>query len=86
MRGASTEVTRPAGAWPTLVGLAILWIAAVADQVWLFAALFIGWALFDVLTGESHFVQRITRRDHPFVFWAIITSWIAMSILWVLVG
>ena len=86
MRGATTEVTTTGSAWPTLIALCILWVAAIANQVWLFAALFIGWAAFDVITGESHFIQRITRRDHPVVFWSIILSWIAMSILWVLVG
>ena len=83
MRGATTEVEGVSSAWPTIAGLIVLWIAAIANQVWLFAALFIGWALFDIVTGESHFIQRITRRDHPAVFWAIVSSWIVMSILWV---
>ena len=86
MRGATSDLRTVSSAWPTVVGLTILWVAAIANQVWLFAALFIGWALFDVVTGESHFIQRVTRRDHPVVFWSIITSWIVMSVLWVLVG
>lgn len=86
MRGATTEPQGQRGTWPTIAALVVLWVAAIANQVWLFAVLFIGWAVYDVLAGESHFIQRITRRDHPVVFWSIITSWIVMSVLWVLVG
>lgn len=84
MRGAATDIETAGSAWPTLAGLAILWFAALADQVWLFAALFGGWAILDIVTGESRFIQRITRQEHPAVFWAIVSSWIVMSILWVL--
>ncbi|MEM7339949.1 MAG: hypothetical protein AAF467_14940 [Actinomycetota bacterium] len=85
MRGATETVART-GVWPTIVGLVVLWVAAVANQVWVFALLFVGWALLDVATGESHFIQRITRRENPKVFWSIVGSWIVMSVLWVVAG
>ncbi len=85
MRGA-TEIVERSGVWPTIVGLAVLWGAALANQVWIFAVLFIAWALFDVFTGESNFIQRITRTEHPVVFWAVIGSWISMAVLWVVAG
>jgi hypothetical protein len=36
-----------------------------------FGLLFLGWALWDITTGESHFLQRIRRRQNPVVFWAV---------------
>ncbi len=82
MRGATTTVERT-GTWPTIIGLGVLWAAVLANQVWIFALLFIGWALLDITTGESHFIRRINRGDHPTLFWAITISWILMSVLWI---
>lgn len=83
MRGRTADARSLGGIAPAVVGLIVLWIAALANQVWIFAFLFIGWALYDIVNGESHFVQRITRDDHPVLFWSVVVSWIAMSILWV---
>lgn len=85
MRGA-TRALEPTGAWPTIIGLVILWIAVLANQVWIFAILFVGWAVFDIVTGESHFVQQIKRSERPTLFWSITSSWTVMSILWVIYG
>ena len=85
VRGA-TERVETGGVAPVVVGLAILWIAALLDQVWVFALLFVGWALYDIAMGESHFIQRVTRRDHPVLFWSIVGSWIVLSVAWVVAG
>lgn len=83
MRGATRTPAR-ADRWPVVVGLVLLWLAVLADQVWVFGVLFIGWAVLDIRSGESHFVRRVTRRRQPLLFWAVIASWIAMSLLWIL--
>lgn len=90
MRGATdsirTAATSDRTIWLPVVGLVALWIAAITDQVWVFAALFIGWALLDIAAGESHFIRRVARREHPLLFWSIVASWIAMSVLWLAAG
>ncbi|HAI63907.1 MAG TPA: hypothetical protein DDY35_11365 [Acidimicrobiaceae bacterium] len=87
MRGAATTSTSTTGARGdvrlAVAGLVVLWAAALAGQVWVFALLFLGWAAYDVWAGESHFIQRVTRAEHPVVFWSIVASWVAMSILWI---
>ena len=71
------------GPWPTWVAVAALWFFALAGQVWILAALFLAWAVYDLVTGESGFVQRITRREQPVTYWLVVSTWIALSILWI---
>jgi len=70
--------------WPTLLGLAVIWVLTLSGHTWIFAVLFLGWALFDLVTGESHFIQRVTRGHNPITFWAVVTTWIAIAVLWLI--
>ncbi|MGI9613072.1 MAG: hypothetical protein ACR2QO_09195 [Acidimicrobiales bacterium] len=81
---ATTGIGRTSRTWPTLAALALLWAATFANQVWVFGLLFLGWALWDIATGESFFLQRICRRDNPLAFWAIELSWIGFGLVWLL--
>ena len=81
--GGSPGRVRPA---PTLLALAVLWALALVGQTWVFALLFLGWAVSDVLAGESWMLQRVTRRHNPATFWAIVVTWVAMAILWLIYG
>ena len=67
--------------WLTWVALAVIWCAAVLDQLWVFSLLLVGWALYDIRTGESLFVQRITRRHQPVTYWLIVATWISFAVL-----
>ena len=69
--------------WPTWVALVALWIFTLAEQFWLFPALFLAWAAYDLVTGQSSFVQRVTRREQPVTYWLVVATWIALSILWI---
>ncbi len=80
----TSPMTKPAGkTWPTLVVLAVLWATSLVSQVWVFGLLFLAWAAYDIVKGESFFIQRITRRHHPLTFWAIEASWIGFGLLWI---
>jgi len=74
-----TRLRRP---WMTWAGLAALWALTFTQQYWMWSALFLGWAAYDIFTGESSFVQRVTRRANPVTYWLIVTSWVALSSLW----
>ena len=67
--------------WLTWVALAAIWCAAVLDQLWVFSLLLLAWALYDIRTGESLFIQRITRRSQPVTYWLIVATWIAFAVL-----
>ena len=51
--------------WLTWVALATIWCAVLLDQTWVFALLLTAWVIYDLRTGESLFIQRITRREQP---------------------
>ncbi len=70
--------------WPTLAVLALLWAATIASQTWVLGLLFLGWAAWDIVTGESFFLQRIRRRTNPVTFWAVELSWIGFGLIWIL--
>lgn len=74
--------TRSLRLWPTWIAVAALWAFALTEQIWLFAVLFLAWAAFDIATGESSFVQRVTRRDQPVTYWLVVSSWVLLSVLW----
>lgn len=67
--------------WLTWVALAAIWCAAVLDQLWVFSLLLVAWALYDIRTGESLFIQRITRRGQPVTYWVIVGTWILFAVL-----
>ena len=70
--------------WPTCAALAALWILTFANQSWVYALLFLAWGLYDLATGESSFIQRVTRRDHPATYWVVVSTWILLAVLWLM--
>ncbi len=83
---AATTRPSPTGVrtWPTIVALVVIWAMAMTGQVWIFALLFLGWAASDVVSGDSVLVQRVERRRNPVTFWAVVATWVALAILWLL--
>ena len=67
--------------WPTWVALAAIWCALFLDLAWMFSLLLLAWALYDIRTGESLFIQRITRREQPVTYWLIVATWISFGVL-----
>lgn len=76
-----TRLRRPCMTW---AGLAALWVLTFSGQYWMWSVLFLGWAAYDIVTGESSFIQRVTRRGDPVTYWLIVASWVALSLLWLL--
>ena len=68
--------------WPTLTALAVLWMLTFAGQYWVYALLFLAWGVYDLATGESSFIQRVSRRDQPLTYWLVVSTWILLSALW----
>ena len=69
--------------WPTWAALTALWALTLANQVWVYALLFLAWGIYDLVTGESSFIQRITRRAHPVTYWLVVSTWIVLAALWI---
>ncbi len=70
-------------AWPTWAAVAALWVLTYTEQWWVYPVLFLVWAIYDVATGESNFIQRVSRRAQPFTFWLVVSTWILLSLMWI---
>ena len=70
--------------WTTWAALATIWCAALLDQLWVLSLLLMAWAHYDIRTGESLFIQRITRRHQPVTYWIIVATWISFGVLGIL--
>ncbi len=68
--------------WKTIVGLVLLVIATLMNWTWVYGVLFIVWAINDIITGVTHFVEAIYVKENPIMFWIIIVLWIAPSSYW----
>ena len=69
--------------WKALLGLVIVWVATLTGQVWVWAMLFVWWAVVDMFYGETHFFERVERATNPLTYWTIVASWIGLSVAWV---
>ncbi len=69
--------------WPTWAALAVVWFLTFTGQYWVYALLFLAWAVYDLATGESSFIQRVTRRAQPVTYWLVVSTWILLAALWI---
>lgn len=60
----------------TVIGLILLYVATFLNWQWAWGILFIAWALPDVFTGVTYFIEPIAKKENPFLFWAIIGLWL----------
>ena len=77
---ATSSAVKP---WLTWTALAAMWLLTFTGQYWVYPLLFLAWAAYDLVTGESSFIQRVTRRAQPVTYWLVVSSWILLAVLWV---
>ena len=77
------DATRPPGGpkWRTGLALTVLWIAVLFEWNWVWGVLFLMWTLPALRTGQTYLVEPIARATSPRLFWAIVGSWIVLSLL-----
>ncbi len=65
--------------WKTVVALLLMAFAIVFDWHW-FWAVFIFLGLLHVIqSGEIHFVESVTKKETPKLYWAMVTIWILLG-------
>ena len=67
--------------WRTIVGLILIYLTVVLypSYQWIWSVLLIYWVIPDLVSGTSHFIERIERKDDPILYWIIIITWLAMA-------
>ena len=67
--------------WRTILGLILVWVATILNWQWIWGVLFLIWIIPDFFTGVTYFIEPITKKDNPFLYWLILISWVALSVL-----
>ncbi|MEM9079863.1 MAG: VOC family protein [Verrucomicrobiota bacterium] len=67
--------------WRTIVGLIAIFAAVILEANWIWAALFLFWIIPDLKSGTTHFIEPLTRRDNPILYWTVVVTWLTLSAL-----
>lgn len=66
--------------WRALTGLLIVALAVLLEANWIWGLLFLLWALPDIKSGSTHFLEQVDRSKNPVVYWLIVVTWIGLSL------
>ncbi len=66
--------------WRSVTGLIIIYVAMFFNWQWIWGILFLLWVIPDLKSGVTYFLDPVDKRNHPFLYWLIIISWLLMSI------
>lgn len=78
---AGTPQPRPAHKWRTMLAIAAIYLAVIADQTWVWAVIFLLWTLPALRSGKTYFVEPLDRRENPALFWLLNGTWIGLALL-----
>lgn len=66
--------------WKTLVALIIIWASILLELQWLWGVFFLWMLIPDLKRGSTYFVEFITKKSNPLVYWLTMGSWLIMAI------
>lgn len=66
--------------WRASIGLIAAWVAIVKDIPWIWGIIFLVWVIQEIKEKQAHFLEFVDRKHNPILYWAIIVSWIFMSL------
>lgn len=64
----------------TFFALISIYVAVVFNWQGVWGLLFLTWFIPDLRSGQTHFVEPITRRETPIWYWLIVGSWLWMAV------
>jgi len=70
--------------WRSILGLILVYMAMWYNWQWIWGVLFLLWVIPDIFSGVTYFIEPIARKEHPILYWLILSSWILMSIYTIL--
>ena len=66
--------------WRTITALALMYIALIMNWEWAWGILFLFWVIPDIFTGITYFIEPVSKKKNPVLYWVIIVSWLLISI------
>lgn len=66
--------------WKTIIALLLMAFAIILEWNW-FWAIFIVLGLINVIkSGEIHFVESVTRKETPKLYWVMFFIWMILAL------
>ena len=66
--------------WRSLIGLIGIYLIILFEQDWGWGVLFLFWVLPDPMSGTTYFIEPLSRQFNPFLYWAVVLTWIVLSL------
>ncbi len=67
--------------WRAVIALVLIYISVALQWNWTWGVLFVLWALPALRTGQVHLIDKVERRERPWLFAFILFTWILLSLL-----
>lgn len=67
--------------WRSIIALVLMYVIVFFDMQWIWGILFLLWVIPDLRSGVTYFLEPVERGSNPFEYWAIVISWIIMSLM-----
>ncbi len=67
--------------WRSIIGLISIYFIVFFEQDWAWGLLFLFWVVPDLKSGTTHFIESISRKTNPILYWSIITTWLVLSLV-----
>ena len=65
---------------PNVIALVVIYVAVLMGWQWVWGVLFLMWTVPALVSGEVHLISSVRKSESPMLFWAIIVTWIGLSI------
>ncbi len=66
--------------WRSLIGLIMIYLIILFEQNWAWGALFLFWVIPDLKSGTTYFIEPLSRRSNPFLYWTVVLTWLLLAI------
>lgn len=70
--------------WKTLLGLALVYIAVIFNWSWVWGVLFLYWLIPSWISRQVFFIEMVTEKDEPILYWVIMLTWFLLSLFFIL--
>ena len=62
------------------MGLILLYVAMWFNWQWIWGVLFLIWVIPDLFSGITYFIEPIQKKEHPTLYWVIVSTWVILSL------
>ncbi len=66
--------------WRTILALLLMYVAIIMSWEWAWVILFLFWVIPDLFSGITYFIEPISKKENPVLYWFIILSWILFAL------